>query len=79
MRNQPSAESTWAVSSGRLRSVSRRRPAAEVAARQDLINQFADHLPGDPCKVAEAVLMVTGLDEPPLRLLLEWMNWLSPM
>lgn len=41
-----------------------------VAARKDLIKQFADHLPGDPRKVAEAVLMVTGLDEPPLRLLL---------
>jgi NAD(P)-dependent dehydrogenase (short-subunit alcohol dehydrogenase family) len=43
---------------------------ADVAARKDLIKQFADHLPGDPQKVAEAVLMVTTLDEPPLRLLL---------
>jgi NAD(P)-dependent dehydrogenase (short-subunit alcohol dehydrogenase family) len=43
---------------------------ADVAARKDLIKQFADHLPGDPKKVAEAVLMVTTLDEPPLRLLL---------
>lgn len=42
----------------------------DVAARKDLIKQFADHLPGDPRKVAEAVLMVTELDEPPLRLLL---------
>jgi NAD(P)-dependent dehydrogenase (short-subunit alcohol dehydrogenase family) len=42
----------------------------DVAARKDLIKQFADHLPGDPRKVAEAVLMVTQLDEPPLRLLL---------
>jgi NAD(P)-dependent dehydrogenase (short-subunit alcohol dehydrogenase family) len=42
----------------------------DVAARKDLIKQFADHLPGDPTKVAEAVLMLTGLDEPPLRLLL---------
>jgi NAD(P)-dependent dehydrogenase (short-subunit alcohol dehydrogenase family) len=42
----------------------------DVAARKDLIKQFADHLPGDPRRVAEAVLMVTGLDEPPLRLLL---------
>lgn len=32
--------------------------------------QFADHLPGDPKKVADAVLMVSGLDDPPLRLLL---------
>lgn len=43
---------------------------ADVAARKDLIKQFADHLPGDPRKVAEAVLMLTKLDEPPLRLLL---------
>jgi NAD(P)-dependent dehydrogenase (short-subunit alcohol dehydrogenase family) len=43
---------------------------ADVAARKDLIKQFADHLPGDPRKVAEAVLMVATLDEPPLRLLL---------
>jgi NAD(P)-dependent dehydrogenase (short-subunit alcohol dehydrogenase family) len=42
----------------------------DVAARKDLIKQFADHLPGDPRKVAEAVLMLTTLDEPPLRLLL---------
>jgi len=42
----------------------------DVAARKDLIKQFADHLPGDPRRVAEAVLMVTELDEPPLRLLL---------
>jgi NAD(P)-dependent dehydrogenase (short-subunit alcohol dehydrogenase family) len=43
---------------------------ADVAARKDLIKQFADHLPGDPKKVAEAVLMVSQLEEPPLRLLL---------
>ncbi|OBI13906.1 oxidoreductase [Mycobacterium sp. E2497] len=42
----------------------------DVAARKDLIKQFADHLPGDPKKVAAAVLMVTTLEEPPLRLLL---------
>jgi hypothetical protein len=41
-----------------------------VAARKNLIKQFAEHLPGDPKKVAEAVLMVTRLDDPPLRLLL---------
>ena len=41
-----------------------------VGARKTLIKQFADHLPGDPRKVAEAVLMVAGLDDPPLRLLL---------
>ncbi|HEX5144826.1 MAG TPA: oxidoreductase [Mycobacterium sp.] len=43
---------------------------ADVAARKDLIKQFADHLPGDPAKVAAAVLMVSELETPPLRLLL---------
>ena len=41
-----------------------------VGARKTLIKEFANHLPGDPRKVAEAVLMVTKLDDPPLRLLL---------
>ncbi|MET0446824.1 MAG: oxidoreductase [Aeromicrobium sp.] len=41
-----------------------------VGTRKSLIKDFADHLPGDPQKVAEAVVMVTTLDEPPLRLLL---------
>lgn len=44
--------------------------AEDVGARKELIRAFADHLPGDPRKVAAAVLMVTGLDDPPLRLLL---------
>jgi NAD(P)-dependent dehydrogenase (short-subunit alcohol dehydrogenase family) len=41
-----------------------------VGARKTMIKEFANHLPGDPRKVADAVLMVTTLDEPPLRLLL---------
>jgi NAD(P)-dependent dehydrogenase (short-subunit alcohol dehydrogenase family) len=41
-----------------------------VGTRKNLIKDFADYLPGDPRKVAEAVLMVSTLDEPPLRLLL---------
>jgi NAD(P)-dependent dehydrogenase (short-subunit alcohol dehydrogenase family) len=41
-----------------------------VGARKELIRAFADHLPGDPRKVAEAVLMVVALENPPLRLLL---------
>ena len=41
-----------------------------VGARKTMIKEFANHLPGDPRKVAEAVLMVTNLDDPPLRLLL---------
>lgn len=44
--------------------------ADDVGVRKDLIRQFADHLPGDPRKVGDAVVMVAGLDEPPLRLLL---------
>ena len=41
-----------------------------VGTRKTMIKEFANHLPGDPRKVAEAVLMLTTLDEPPLRLLL---------
>jgi NAD(P)-dependent dehydrogenase (short-subunit alcohol dehydrogenase family) len=41
-----------------------------VGTRKTLIKEFADYLPGDPRKVAEAVVMVSTLDEPPLRLLL---------
>ena len=44
--------------------------AEDVGVRKDLIKQFADHLPGDPAKVGEAVLRITGMDDPPLRLLL---------
>ncbi len=44
--------------------------AEGVGARKELIKAFADHLPGDPRKLAEAVLMVVAFDKPPLRLLL---------
>ena len=44
--------------------------AADVGVRKELIKAFADHLPGDPRKVADAVLMLTTLEQPPLRLLL---------
>ena len=44
--------------------------AADVGARKELIRAFADHLPGNPAKVGEAVVMLAGLEEPPLRLLL---------
>ena len=44
--------------------------AENVGARKELVKAFADHLPGDPRRVAEAVVMVSGLDDPPLRLLL---------
>jgi NAD(P)-dependent dehydrogenase (short-subunit alcohol dehydrogenase family) len=60
----------WAARSMQESSTSIGDYDDHVGARKTLIKQFADHLPGDPRKVAEAVLMVAGLDEPPLRLLL---------
>ena len=44
--------------------------AADVGVRKELLKQFADHLPGDPRRVADAVLMLTDMETPPLRLLL---------
>ena len=44
--------------------------AATVGARRQHIKDFADKLPGDPAKVAAAVLKITELDDPPLHLLL---------
>ena len=44
--------------------------ADTVGARKSLIKLAGDKFPGDPSKVAEAVLRVTALDDPPLRLLL---------
>ena len=41
-----------------------------VGARRKMIKAVADSLPGDPRRVADAVLMVTELDDPPLHLLL---------
>ncbi len=44
--------------------------ADTVGARKQLIKTVADKLPGDPRRIADAVLMLTELDAPPLRLLL---------
>ncbi len=44
--------------------------ADSVGARKELIKAFAADLPGDPRKVAAAVLRVTELADPPLHLLL---------
>ncbi len=41
-----------------------------VGARRRMIKAVADSLPGDPRRVADAVLMVTELEDPPLHLLL---------
>jgi len=42
----------------------------DVAQRKDLIVAFGEHLPGDPAKLAGAVLQLVAMDDPPLRLLL---------
>lgn len=43
---------------------------ATVGARKALIKAAGSRFPGDPRRVADAVLMVSELDEPPLHLLL---------
>lgn len=51
-----------------------RRPIAAyadtVGARKDMIKAAGSRFPGDPQRVAEAVLMLTELEDPPLHLLL---------
>ncbi len=42
----------------------------DVAARKELIKAVGSEFPGDPRRVADAVLMVSTLEEPPLNLLL---------
>jgi len=44
--------------------------AETVGARKQLIRLAGDKLPGDPRRIADAVLMVTEQDDPPLHLLL---------
>jgi NAD(P)-dependent dehydrogenase (short-subunit alcohol dehydrogenase family) len=44
--------------------------AETVGARKELIKLAGDNFPGDPRRVADAVLMVTEQDDPPLHLLL---------
>jgi hypothetical protein len=41
-----------------------------VGARKNLIKLAGSKFPGDPKKVAEAVVMLSELEEPPLHLLL---------
>jgi NAD(P)-dependent dehydrogenase (short-subunit alcohol dehydrogenase family) len=43
---------------------------AHVAERKEVIKAFGEHLPGDPAKLAAAVLGLVEMDDPPLRLLL---------
>lgn len=44
--------------------------ADNAGARKKLIKAFAERLPGDPRKVAEAAVMLFKLSDPPLRPLL---------
>lgn len=44
--------------------------AETVGARKELIKLAGSMLPGDPGRIADAVLMLVNLDEPPLHLLL---------
>ena len=41
-----------------------------VGARREMIRSIGHALPGDPRKVGAAAVMITELDDPPLRLLL---------
>ena len=43
---------------------------AHITERKDVIKAFGEHLPGDPAKLAAAVLRIVDMDDPPLRLLL---------
>ena len=43
---------------------------AHVSERKELMKAFGEHLPGDPAKLATAVLRLVAMDDPPLRLLL---------
>jgi NAD(P)-dependent dehydrogenase (short-subunit alcohol dehydrogenase family) len=43
---------------------------AEIGERKEVIRAFGAHLPGDPAKLADAVLQLAAMDDPPLRLLL---------
>jgi NAD(P)-dependent dehydrogenase (short-subunit alcohol dehydrogenase family) len=43
---------------------------AHITERKEVIKAFGAHLPGDPAKLAAAVLLIVGMDDPPLRLLL---------
>ena len=44
--------------------------ADTVGVRKDLIKMAGEMLPGDPAKIADAVLTLANLEEPPLHLLL---------
>ena len=60
----------WASRSMRETSAPLKAYDETVGARRELIKATADVLPGDPRRAAEAVIMVSELEDPPLHLLL---------
>lgn len=60
----------WSTRSMREASRPIEAYAETVGARKKLIKLAGDKFPGDPRRVADAVVMVTELDDPPLHLLL---------
>ncbi|HIF98452.1 MAG TPA: SDR family NAD(P)-dependent oxidoreductase [Myxococcales bacterium] len=60
----------WASRSMRETSAPLSAYDETVGARRELIKATAEVLPGDPRRAADAVVMVSELDDPPLHLLL---------
>lgn len=60
----------WASRSMRETSAPLKAYDDTVGARRELIKATAEVLPGDPRRAAEAVVMVSELEDPPLHLLL---------
>ena len=60
----------WATRSMQESATPMPEYAETVGARKQLIKLAGDKLPGDPRRIADAVLMISELEEPPLHLLL---------
>lgn len=60
----------WGTRSMKESAVPLEAYAETVGARKELIKAFADKLPGDPRRVADAVLQIARNEDPPLHLLL---------
>jgi NAD(P)-dependent dehydrogenase (short-subunit alcohol dehydrogenase family) len=60
----------WGTRSMKESAVPLEAYAETVGARKALIKAFADKLPGDPRRVADAVLQIARNEDPPLHLLL---------
>jgi len=60
----------WSVRSMKESSTPIEAYAETVGARKELIKLAGSKFPGDPRKVAEAIVKLTDLEDPPLRLVL---------